>query len=107
MSDPWGTKEENQTGTPQDQSFQDNFVDKLPDSQEYLNKLESKLTKLQKKSISQQLSLRRSDEAKRMLDANAAAIELFADADVEENSAINRRLFPEKQASVRPKQDFY
>ena len=98
MSNPWGNQTE-QTSTPsQDQSFQDNFVDKLPDSQEYLTKLETKLTKLQKKSISQQLSLKRSDEARRMLDSNAAAIELFEDADVEENSAITRRLFPEKQA---------
>ena len=98
MSNPWGNQTE-QTSTPsQDQSFQDNFVDKLPDSQEYLSKLETKLTKLQKKSISQQLSLKRSDEARRMLDSNAAAIELFEDADVEENSAITRRLFPEKQA---------
>ena len=100
MSNPWGTNPSSseEDTTVQDQSFQDNFVDKLPDSQEYLNKLEGKLNKLQKKSIAQQLSLRRSDEAKRMLDANAASIELFEDADVEEKSAINRRLFPEKQA---------
>ena len=98
MSNPWGNQTEQTSTTSQDQSFQDNFVDKLPDSQEYLTKLETKLTKLQKKSISQQLSLKRSDEARRMLDSNAAAIELFEDADVEENSAITRRLFPEKQA---------
>ena len=98
MSNPWGNQSEQTSTTSQDQSFQDNFVDKLPDSQEYLTKLETKLTKLQKKSISQQLSLKRSDEARRMLDSNAAAIELFEDADVEENSAITRRLFPEKQA---------
>ena len=98
MSNPWGNQTEQTSTTSQDQSFQDNFVDKLPDSQEYLTKLETKLTKLQKKSIAQQLSLKRSDEARRMLDSNAAAIELFEDADVEENSAITRRLFPEKQA---------
>ena len=98
MSNPWGNQSDQTSTTSQDQSFQDNFVDKLPDSQEYLTKLETKLTKLQKKSISQQLSLKRSDEARRMLDSNAAAIELFEDADVEENSAITRRLFPEKQA---------
>ena len=100
MSNPWGTNPSSseEDTTVQNQSFQDNFVDKLPDSQEYLNKLEGKLNKLQKKSIAQQLSLRRSDDAKRMLDANAASIELFEDADVEEKSAINRRLFPEKQA---------
>jgi len=94
--DPWGLPD--QSPNADQPCFQDNFVDKLPDSAEYLDKLESKLNKLQKKSsIAKELSLRRSDEARRMLDANAASIELFEDADIE-NSAVSRRLFPEKQA---------
>ena len=95
-NDPWGANPD--TDPNAEQSFQDNFVDKLPDSQEYLNKLETKLNKLQKKSsIAKELALRRSDEARRMLDANAVNIELFEDSDIE-HSAVSRRLFPEKQA---------
>ena len=79
--------------------FADNFSDKLPDHEEYLNRLETKLEKLKKKSsIAQELRNRRSDEARRMLDVSAAAVELFEDADLTENSALNRRLFPDRQA---------
>ena len=64
-----------------------------------MNRLESKLNNLKKKSsIAQELRNRRSDEARRMLDASAAAVELYEDSDLTENSAMNRRLFPEKQA---------
>ena len=51
-----------------------------------------------KSSISKELALRRSDDARRMLESNVAAIELFQDEDIDENSSISRRLFPEKQA---------
>merc|ERR1712083_891123 len=93
-----------------DTGFTDNFViennsdekedlEKLPDHEEYLNRLENKLNKLQKKSsIAKELAARRSDEARRMLDSNAAAVEYFEDEELDENSAISRRLFPEKQA---------
>jgi len=102
-SDPWGSSTSNSINdndiVQDNQGFADNFNDKLPDHEEYLNRLESKLNKLKKKSsIAQELRNRRSDEARRMLDASAAAVELYEDSDLTENSAMNRRLFPEKQA---------
>ena len=101
-SDPWGSSTSNSIDNnivQDNQGFADNFNDKLPDHEEYLNRLESKLNNLKKKSsIAQELRNRRSDEARRMLDASAAAVELYEDSDLTENSAMNRRLFPEKQA---------
>ena len=102
-SDPWGSSTSNLINdndiVQDNQGFADNFNDKLPDHEEYLNRLESKLNNLKKKSsIAQELRNRRSDEARRMLDASAAAVELYEDSDLTENSAMNRRLFPEKQA---------
>ena len=102
-SDPWGSSTSNSINdndiVQDNQGFADNFNDKLPDHEEYLNRLESKLNNLKKKSsIAQELRNRRSDEACRMLDASAAAVELYEDSDLTENSAMNRRLFPEKQA---------
>ena len=102
-SDPWGSSTSNSINdndiVQDNQGFADNFNDKLPDHEEYLNRLESKLNNLKKKSsIAQELRNRRSDEARRMLDASAAAVELYEDSDLTENSAMNRRLFPEKQA---------
>ena len=102
-SDPWGSSTSNSIDSnivvQDNQGFADNFNDKLPDHEEYLNRLESKLNNLKKKSsIAQELRNRRSDEARRMLDASAAAVELYEDSDLTENSAMNRRLFPEKQA---------
>lgn len=95
--DPWGQATTDQA--EDSKGFTDNFNDKLPDSEEYLATLETKLDKLKKKSsIAKELAARRSDEARRMLDSSAAALELFEDEDLNENSAINRRLFPEKQA---------
>ena len=102
--DPWcnGTVEPTED---EKKGFKDNFVvkeddaDRLPDHEDYLNKLETKLNRLKKKSsISKELALRRSDEARRMLESSAAAIELFEDEELNEQSAISRRLFPEKQA---------
>merc|ERR1711983_80677 len=102
QSDPWGGQSD---PAPDEQlGFGDNFVpkengDKLPDHEEYLSKLENKLARLKKKSsIAQELASRRSDEARRMLASNAAAVELFESEEALENSAISRRLFPEKQA---------
>ena len=103
-NDPWGEPTNNhnnsdEESTSNNKGFADNFNDKLPDHEEYLNRLETKLENLKKKStITQELRNRRSDEARRMLDSNAAAVELFEDTDLTENSALNRRLFPEKQA---------
>ena len=102
-SNPWGSSTSNSINdndiVQDNQGFADNFNDKLPDHEEYLNRLESKLNNLKKKSsIAQELRNRRSDEARRMLDASAAAVELYEDSDLTENSAMNRRLFPEKQA---------
>ena len=102
--DPWcnGTVEPTED---EKKGFKDNFVvkeddaDRLPDHEDYLNKLETKLDRLKKKSsISKELALRRSDEARRMLESSAAAIEVFEDEELDEQSAISRRLFPEKQA---------
>ena len=102
-SNPWGSSTSNSINdnniVQDNQGFSDNFNDKLPDHEEYLNRLETKLNNLQKKSsIAQELRNRRSDEARRMLDASAAAVEHYEDSDLTENSAMNRRLFPEKQA---------
>ena len=102
-NDPWGEPTNNHNNSDEESTsikgFADNFNDKLPDHEEYLNRLETKLINLKKKStITQELRNRRSDEARRMLDSNAAAVELFEDTDLTENSALNRRLFPEKQA---------
>ena len=101
-SNPWGSSTSNSIDNnivQDNQGFADNFNDKLPDHEEYLNRLETKLNNLKKKSsIAQELRNRRSDEARRMLDASAAAVELYEDSDLTENSAMNRRLFPEKQA---------
>ena len=102
-SNPWGSSTSNSINdndiVQDNQGFADNFNDKLPDHEEYLNRLETKLNNLKKKSsIAQELRNRRSDEARRMLDASAAAVELYEDSDLTENSAMNRRLFPEKQA---------
>ena len=101
-SNPWGLSTSNSIDNnivQDNQGFADNFNDKLPDHEEYLNRLETKLNNLKKKSsIAQELRNRRSDEARRMLDASAAAVELYEDSDLTENSAMNRRLFPEKQA---------
>jgi len=110
--DPWGNAppqiiDENDE---KNAGFKDNFVikndgdekeqiERLPDHEDYLNRLETKLNKLKKKSsISKELANRRSDEARRMLDSNAEAVELFEDEELDEQSAISRRLFPEKQA---------
>ena len=102
-NNPWGEPTNNHNNSDEESTsikgFADNFNDKLPDHEEYLNRLETKLENLKKKStITQELRNRRSDEARRMLDSNAAAVELFEDTDLTENSALNRRLFPEKQA---------
>lgn len=102
-SDPWGeskcSEKREETADKEDSSFfTDNFTDKLPDHQEYLEKLEKKLEKLNSKSsIVGELAKRRSDDAKRMLESNAAEIEHYFE-ECGENSAIARRLFPEKQA---------
>jgi len=107
--DPWcnnsSSKNSDDIEDSEKEGFEDNFVvdksdfEPLSDHEEYLNKLETKLTKLNKKSsISKELALRRSDDARRMLESNVAAIELFQDEDIDENSSISRRLFPEKQA---------
>jgi len=103
---PWGSDVKDNIIENNDQTgFSDNFVpstndsDKLPDHEEYLSKLENRLNNLKKKSsIAKELAFRRSDEARRMLESNAAMVELFEDEDLDENSAISRRLFPEKQA---------
>ena len=86
QSDPWGNVAPQITNDndEKDAGFKDNFVikndndkeqlEKLPDHEDYLNTLENKLNKLQKKSsIAKELAARRSDEARRMLDSNAAA----------------------------------
>ena len=113
--DPWCGNGNGSTKSTEDtddnkKGFKDDFVvehfdvesevpERLPDHEEYLNTLETKLAKLgTKSSISKELALRKSDEARRMLESSAAAIELFQDEDLDENSAISRRLFPEKQA---------
>ena len=113
--DPWCGNGNGSTKSTEDtddnkKGFKDNFVvepfdldsevpERLPDHEEYLNTLETKLAKLgTKSSISKEIALRKSDEARRMLESSAAAIELFQDEDLDENSAISRRLFPEKQA---------
>ena len=111
--DPWCGNGNGSTKSTEDDNkkgFKDDFVvepfdvesevpERLPDHEEYLNTLETKLAKLgTKSSISKELALRKSDEARRMLESSAAAIELFQDEDLDENSAISRRLFPEKQA---------
>jgi len=106
--DPWCNDGAVEPTDDEKKGFKDNFVvkdddnddaDRLPDHEVYLNKLETKLNRLKKKSsISKELALRRSDEARRMLESSAAAIELFEDEELNEQSAISRRLFPEKQA---------
>ena len=113
--DPWCGNGNGSTKSTEDtddnkKGFKDDFVvepfdvqaevpERLPDHEEYLNTLETKLAKLgTKSSISKELALRKSDEARRMLESSAAAIELFQDEDLDEKSAISRRLFPEKQA---------
>ena len=86
QSDPWCNAPPQITNDndEKDAGFKDNFVikndndkeqlEKLPDHEDYLNTLETKLNKLQKKSrIAKELAARRSDEARRMLDSNAAA----------------------------------
>ena len=86
QSDPWGNAPPQITNDNEekDAGFKDNFVikndndkeqlEKLPDHEDYLNTLETKLNKLQKKSsIAKELAARRSDEARRMLDSNAVA----------------------------------
>jgi hypothetical protein len=115
--DPWGniacTEDETAILTiPKE--FQDNFVpennsftattvegnEHLPDHDDYLSKLETKLGKLQTTSnLTKALEARRSDETRRMLDANSV-LDLFDEneADVAEKSAMTRRLFPERQA---------
>lgn len=96
-NDPWGTSVAN--CEVETQGFNDNFADKLPDHEEYLNKLESKLDRIKKKSsIAKELAARRSDEARRMLESSAAQVEFFQEEEIGENSVISRRLFPEKQA---------
>ena len=80
----------------------------LPDSREYLDRLESKLRKLQKGSLQKALSERRLDEARRLLDARLISTEnswLSADNQPEahieesiEDNPILRRLCPERQA---------
>ena len=80
----------------------------LPDSREYLDRLESKLRKLQKSSLQKALSERRLDEARRLLDARLISTENSwssannqPEAHIEESiedNPILRRLCPEGQA---------
>ena len=74
--DPWLLKQEKNGRSEEkpattNNSFEDSFKPfvKLPDSKEYLNSLEARLAKVQKKgSIVRDLQQRRQDEMKRFLD---------------------------------------
>lgn len=80
----------------------------LTDSREYLDRLEFKLRKVQDVSLQKALSERRSDEARRLLDARLIGPEnsgLSSDSQLEphivesvEDNPILRRLCPERQA---------
>ena len=94
---------QNGVTTVKDKEFEDNFKDKLPDSQEYLAVLEAKLAKLQKKgSLVDDLRNRRQDEMKRFL-ANGNQVSSSNSDFTHENidipsNALLRRIAPEKQA---------
>ena len=105
----WGP-EINASAVPSEsaeKAFDDDFVQEnenyqpLPDSEEYLQTLESKLKKIQKTSLTKSLSERRADEARRLLDSQAQQVqvenELLDDAQVPENLVL-RRICPQKQA---------
>jgi len=80
----------------------------MKDSKEYIDRLESKLKRLQKASLQKALSERKSDEARRFLDARIEGLnhissastqysESIIDQGVDDNPLI-RKLCPERQA---------
>jgi len=107
----WG--EEKNSGTvvePTEKSFDDNFAPEkspynpLPDTEDYIKTLESKLKKVQKSgSLSSNLSAKRLDDARRLLDSAAQSVnadlppELIQDPQIQDNPLL-RTIFPEKQA---------
>lgn len=131
-SEPSISNDVSDTKANRDNSFGDNFVDnKLPDnrlhgnvdenqdnsslsfthlqdSREYIDRLELKLRKLQKVSLQNALSERKSDEARRLLDARlqsldylSAATTTYSESNVEEeveDNPVLRKLCPERQA---------
>ncbi len=99
---PWPNIESN---NEEDKSgrFEDNFSDKLADSQEYLKRLEAKLERLQRgngnKSLLKDLEAKRKDEMRRFLDDETRRAQ--QDEEVESaiaNNELLRRLAPETRA---------
>jgi len=76
----------------------------LPDTHDYIRVLESKLKKVQGSgSLTANLSLKRADEARRLLDSAARSVnadlppELIQDLTIQDNPLL-RTIFPERQA---------
>jgi len=80
----------------------------MNDSKEYIDRLESKLKRLQKASLQKALSERKSDEARRFLDARIEGLNHISSASTQysesiieqgiEDNPLIRKLCPERQA---------
>lgn len=113
----WGQPSSEEAATASGQEgFDDDFVNRnnsvidnssyqpLPDTTEYIKSLETKLKKVQKSgSLASNLSAKRADEARRLLDSAAQSVnadlppEIIQDPQIQDNPVL-RTIFPEKQA---------
>jgi hypothetical protein len=100
-------KNANISSIEKEDKLSDSF-EPLQDSKEYIDRLEVKLRKLQKVSLQKALSERKSDEARRLLDARLQRLDILSSAtstysesnieeEVEDNPML-RRLCPDRQA---------
>lgn len=100
-------KNANLSSIEKEDKLADSF-EPLQDSKEYIDRLEVKLRKLQKVSLQKALSERKSDEARRLLDARLQRLDILSSAtstysesnieeEVEDNPML-RRLYPDRQA---------
>jgi len=90
------------------QDFPTSNFEPMKDSKEYIDRLESKLRKLQKASLQNALSERKSDEARRFLDARLEGLDYVSSASTQysesiidqgvEDNPLLRKFCPERQA---------
>ncbi|KAI1295664.1 hypothetical protein HDE_05528 [Halotydeus destructor] len=110
MDDPWRSRSNTFHSKDTDNnSFDDDFVNHLPDSEEYIASLEKKLAKISGKSVVSSsrdvvnsLSKIRQDVMATLINSSSACE--FLNESLEQNGAIaavERKLFPERQALTK------
>ncbi|XP_071746546.1 uncharacterized protein [Lepeophtheirus salmonis] len=72
--------------------FNDNFIDKLPDSAEYLSRLESKLSKIKKGSLRKSRNMKEEYISQLLMNSNGTenGIDFIESADIETSPVISK-----------------